>query len=317
MLRLLLARLVELGARHARPGEFSERAFLNGKLDLAQAEAVADLIASGSETAARAALRSLDGEFSRRVRALTAAVVRLRVWIEAAIDFPEEEIDFLVGARAARRSRRRAHRSRRRCSTARAAACGSPTACTSSSSAGRTPASRASSTRSPRASARSSPRFPARRAISCAKRSSIDGVALTLVDTAGLRESRRRRRARRHPPRARRARARRRRAARHRRRRATPKPISRCSPTCRPARAASSCTTRSISAIATPHRERRGDDVHLWLSAKTGAGLELLHAELRESRRRRRRRRRVDRARASRHRARTRAARISPRPNPR
>jgi tRNA modification GTPase len=95
-LRRLLARTLELGARHARPGEFSERAFLNGKLDLAQAEAVADLIASGSDAAARAAMRSLDGDFSRRVRALTEAVVRLRVWIEAAIDFPEEEIDFLA-----------------------------------------------------------------------------------------------------------------------------------------------------------------------------------------------------------------------------
>lgn len=96
VLRLLLARVIELGARHARPGEFSERAFLNGKLDLAQAEAVADLVASGSAAAARAAQRSLDGEFSRRVRALVEAVVRLRVWIEAAIDFPEDEIDFLA-----------------------------------------------------------------------------------------------------------------------------------------------------------------------------------------------------------------------------
>lgn len=96
VLRLLLARLIELGARHARPGEFSERAFLNGKLDLAQAEAVADLIASGSEAAARAAQRSLDGAFSERVHVLTAAVIALRVWIEAAIDFPEEEIDFLA-----------------------------------------------------------------------------------------------------------------------------------------------------------------------------------------------------------------------------
>jgi len=95
VLRRLLARVVELGARHARAGEFSERAFLNGKLDLAQAEAIADLIASGSESAARAAVRSLDGEFSRRVHALTEAVVHVRVWIEAAIDFPEEEIDFL------------------------------------------------------------------------------------------------------------------------------------------------------------------------------------------------------------------------------
>ena len=96
VLRLLLARLIELGARHARPGEFSERAFLNGKLDLAQAEAVADLIASGSEAAARAAQRSLEGAFSDCVHALTAAVIALRVWIEAAIDFPEEEIDFLA-----------------------------------------------------------------------------------------------------------------------------------------------------------------------------------------------------------------------------
>ena len=96
VLRRLLARTLELGARTARPGEFSERAFLNGKLDLVQAEAIADLIASGSEAAARAAMRSLDGEFSRRVHALTERVTRLRLWIEAAIDFPEEEIDFLA-----------------------------------------------------------------------------------------------------------------------------------------------------------------------------------------------------------------------------
>lgn len=101
LLQRLAVRLVALGARLARPGEFSERAFLNGKMDLAQAEAVADLIASGSQAAARAALRSLDGEFSRRVRALTEAVIRLRMWIEAAIDFAEEEIDFLGDARIA------------------------------------------------------------------------------------------------------------------------------------------------------------------------------------------------------------------------
>lgn len=95
VLNLLLRRVCALGARTARPGEFSERAFLNGKLDLAQAEAVADLIAAGSETAARAALRSLDGEFSARVQQLLDALVRLRAWLEAALDFPEEEIDFL------------------------------------------------------------------------------------------------------------------------------------------------------------------------------------------------------------------------------
>ncbi len=95
VLDLVLQRLLELGARLARPGEFTERAFLNGKLDLAQAEAVADLIASSSETAARAALRSLQGRFSDEVHALVEATIRLRMWIEAAIDFPDEEIDFL------------------------------------------------------------------------------------------------------------------------------------------------------------------------------------------------------------------------------
>ncbi|HUO81283.1 MAG TPA: tRNA uridine-5-carboxymethylaminomethyl(34) synthesis GTPase MnmE, partial [Gammaproteobacteria bacterium] len=94
---LVLARVTALGARAARPGEFSERAFLNDKLDLAQAEAVADLIDSGSAAAARAAMRSLQGEFSDRVRALTEAVTAVRVYVEAAIDFPDEEIDFLGG----------------------------------------------------------------------------------------------------------------------------------------------------------------------------------------------------------------------------
>ena len=101
MLGCLLGRVVELGARQARAGEFSERAFLNGKIDLAQAEAIADLISSGSEASARAAVRSLDGEFSRQVHRLTEAVVRVRVWIEAAIDFPEEEIDFLAAPQLA------------------------------------------------------------------------------------------------------------------------------------------------------------------------------------------------------------------------
>jgi tRNA modification GTPase len=93
---LLLARVLELGARPARPGEFSERAFLNDKLDLAQAEAIADLIASDTAAAARAALRSLRGEFSRRVRDLVEDLIELRMYVEAAIDFPEEEIDFLA-----------------------------------------------------------------------------------------------------------------------------------------------------------------------------------------------------------------------------
>jgi tRNA modification GTPase len=96
LLRQLLRRCLQLGARPARPGEFTERAFLEGRLDLAQAEAVADLVAAGSEAAARAARRSLEGEFSRRVDAVVEGLTGLRVWIEAALDFPDEEIDFLA-----------------------------------------------------------------------------------------------------------------------------------------------------------------------------------------------------------------------------
>lgn len=92
---MLMARVLALGARPARPGEFSMRAFLNDRLDLAQAEAIADLIESGSEAAARAALRSMQGEFSRHVNELAEALTELRMYTEAAIDFPEEEIDFL------------------------------------------------------------------------------------------------------------------------------------------------------------------------------------------------------------------------------
>ena len=91
----LLQRVLSLGARPARPGEFSERAFLNNKLDLAQAEAIADLIESATTAAAHAAARSLQGEFSSRVHALVEQLTRLRMYVEAAIDFPEEEIDFL------------------------------------------------------------------------------------------------------------------------------------------------------------------------------------------------------------------------------
>ncbi len=91
----LVDAVVRLGARRAEPGEFSRRAFLNERLDLAQAEAIADLVASGSSQAARAALRSLSGAFSRAVDALIEKLVRLRMHVEAAIDFPEEEIDFL------------------------------------------------------------------------------------------------------------------------------------------------------------------------------------------------------------------------------
>jgi tRNA modification GTPase len=93
---MLLQRCLQLGSRLARPGEFSERAFLNDKLDLAQAEAIADLIEASSAQAARNAVRSLQGAFSLRVDNLTEKLIHLRIYVEAAIDFPEEEIDFLA-----------------------------------------------------------------------------------------------------------------------------------------------------------------------------------------------------------------------------
>lgn len=91
----IIKRCLELGARLARPGEFSERAFLNDKLDLAQAEAIADLIDASSDQAARNALNSLQGAFSDRINNLLTSLTNLRIYVEAAIDFPEEEIDFL------------------------------------------------------------------------------------------------------------------------------------------------------------------------------------------------------------------------------
>lgn len=93
---LLLQRIYSLGARPARPGEFSERAFLNDKIDLAQAEAIADLIDAGSQQAARSAMRSLQGEFSDTIDNLAEGFMELRMYVESAIDFPEEEIDFLA-----------------------------------------------------------------------------------------------------------------------------------------------------------------------------------------------------------------------------
>jgi tRNA modification GTPase len=93
ILDLLVARIIELGARLARPGEFTERAFLNGKLDLTQAEAIADLIASTTATAARLAARTLQGDFSARIAALVDRLIQLRVQVEAGLDFPDDEID--------------------------------------------------------------------------------------------------------------------------------------------------------------------------------------------------------------------------------
>lgn len=105
VMQLLLARCLEagqsLGIRLARPGEFTERAFLNGKIDLAQAEAIADLIDASTEAAARSATRSLTGEFSQEIETLRQALVHLRMLVEASLDFPEEDIDFVQQADAA------------------------------------------------------------------------------------------------------------------------------------------------------------------------------------------------------------------------
>ncbi|NEZ04233.1 tRNA uridine-5-carboxymethylaminomethyl(34) synthesis GTPase MnmE [Wenzhouxiangella sp. XN201] len=102
-LELIVRACVAAGARRAGPGEFSQRAFVNDRMDLAQAEAVADLISAATETAARAAHRSLEGAFSKEVDELVEALVELRVWVEAALDFPDEEIDFLADGQVAGR----------------------------------------------------------------------------------------------------------------------------------------------------------------------------------------------------------------------
>ncbi len=103
VLEMLQRCLVEAGARRARPGEFSERAFINDRIDLAQAEAIADLIGSASEQAARAASRSLEGALSRQADELASALTELRVWVEAALDFPDEDVDFLADGQVTER----------------------------------------------------------------------------------------------------------------------------------------------------------------------------------------------------------------------
>lgn len=100
VMQMLLARCLDLGARLAEPGEFSRRAFLNGKIDLTQAEAVADLIDAATTSAARSAVRSLQGEFSKAIHRLTDELINLRMLVEATLDFPEEDIDFLKAANA-------------------------------------------------------------------------------------------------------------------------------------------------------------------------------------------------------------------------
>ena len=101
VLQRLLARCITLGARQAAPGEFTQRAYLNGKLDLAQAEAVADLINASTIEAAKSAVRSLSGEFSNTIQQLLSKLIELRLYVEACLDFPEEEIDFISQGRVA------------------------------------------------------------------------------------------------------------------------------------------------------------------------------------------------------------------------
>ncbi len=101
LMQILLARCISLGARQAEPGEFTRRAYLNDKIDLAQAEAVADVINASTVEAAKSAMRSLTGEFSKRINTLLSELVNLRMYVEACLDFPEEEIDFITQGRVA------------------------------------------------------------------------------------------------------------------------------------------------------------------------------------------------------------------------
>jgi tRNA modification GTPase len=188
LLDLLLRRVCELGARLARPGEFTERAFLNGKLDLAQAEAVADLIAARSQAGARAALQSMEGVFSRKVEGLLQSLIAVRVHIEAAIDFPEEEIDFLADPAITARLEnlraehgellREAQRGLRLNDGLRVAIIGRPNAGKSSLLNALAGSDRAIVT--PIAG---TTRDVLRESLS------LDGIALELADTAGLRET--------------------------------------------------------------------------------------------------------------------------------
>ncbi|WDK31737.1 tRNA uridine-5-carboxymethylaminomethyl(34) synthesis GTPase MnmE [Xanthomonas campestris] len=187
LLRQLVARCIALGARQARAGEFSERAFLNGKLDLAQAEAIADLIAAGDLRAARAARRSLDGVFSRRVDAVSESLTRLRIHVEAAIDFADEPLDTLGGAQVREeltRTRallaqllRDAERGRKLRDALHAVLIGPPNAGKSSLLNALAGSDRAIVT-----DVAGTTRDTLHEAIQ------LDGFELTLVDTAGLRE---------------------------------------------------------------------------------------------------------------------------------
>jgi tRNA modification GTPase len=280
LLAQLLRRCLQLGARAARAGEFTERAFLNEKLDLAQAEAVADLIAAGSDAAARAARRSLDGEFSRRVDSVVEALTQLRVYIEAALDFPDEDIDFLAAPELATRLRevnaalaqlrRDAERGKRLVDGLHAVIVGAPNVGKSSLLN-----VLAGEDRAIVSAIAGTTRDLLRESIH------LDGIELTLVDTAGLRESpdvieaEGMRRARTELARADLALA--------------------VLDDRQPATAAGlDDELRGIPAVIwlhnksdldqfAAHEEIRANGRHLWLSALTGDGLDLLRVRLREA----------------------------------
>jgi tRNA modification GTPase len=276
LLARLLRRCLALGARAARPGEFTERAFLEGRLDLAQAEAVADLISAGSEAAVRAARRSLDGEFSRRVHAVVEGLTALRVWVEAALDFPEEEVDFL----AAPELRRRLHEVAADLAALRAAAgrgqrlvdglhvviAGAPNAGKSSLLNALAGEDRAIVT-----DIAGTTRDLLR------ERVRVDGIELTLVDTAGLREA---------PDVVEQEGIRRARAELER-----ADLVLAVLDDQAPAPALPLPTgvpvlwlhNKADLSGAPAHAERRPDGEHLWLSARTGQGLDALRLRLREA----------------------------------
>ena len=277
VLARLLRRCLQLGARAARPGEFTERAFHNGKLDLAQAEAVADLIAAGSEAAARAARRSLDGEFSRRVDAVTEHLIGLRMYVEAALDFPDEGIDFLAAPELATRLhdtraalaalRADAARGQRLVDGLHVVIVGAPNAGKSSLLNALAGSERAIVTEHA-----GTTRDLVRETLD------LEGLQLTLVDTAGLRaapdaiEAEGIRRARAELARADLALA--------------------VLDATMPAAAADLVAelagvpsvlwlhNKSDLSGEAPHDEARADGTHLWLSARTGAGLDRLRAQL-------------------------------------
>ena len=276
LLERLVARCIALGARPARPGEFTERAFLEGRMDLAQAEAVADLIAASSGAAARAARRSLEGEFSRRVHALAEALAGLRTWLEAALDFPEEEIDFLAAPELHQRLqavreglsalRAGAERGKRLVDGLHVVIVGAPNAGKSSLLNALAGEERAIVT-----DIAGTTRDLLR------ERLSLDGIELTLVDTAGLREA--------------------------------PDPVE--AEGIRRARAELARADLVLAVLddrdpqpptglpdgvpvlwlhnkcdlsgAEPRAEERPDGRHLWLSARTGAGLDGLRRALAEA----------------------------------